>query len=77
MIFRIRAVSDLLEPCEIKVSSPVLRGEAGGDTCFLPGGWKRAGIGTSPAAYSTGPPDIPANAVRKVPTCARHLTTLT
>ena len=26
MIFRIRAVSDLLEPCEVKVSSPVLRG---------------------------------------------------
>jgi hypothetical protein len=42
MIFRIRAVSDLLEPCEVKVSSTVLRGEAGGDTCFLPGGWKRA-----------------------------------
>ena len=37
MIFRIRAVSDLLEPCEVKVSSPVLRGEVGGDTCFLPG----------------------------------------
>src|SRR5260370_38056094 len=29
MIFRIRAVSDLLEPCEAKVSSTVLRGGGG------------------------------------------------
>src|SRR5258708_6239437 len=36
--FRIRAVSDLLEPCEAKVSSPVLRGGGGGDTLALPGG---------------------------------------
>jgi hypothetical protein len=38
MIFRIRAVSDLLEPCEVKVSSTVLRGGGGGDTLALPGG---------------------------------------
>src|SRR5258707_581705 len=37
MRFRIRAVSDLLEPCEAKVSSTVLRGGGGGDTLSLPG----------------------------------------
>src|SRR5438552_2358989 len=37
MNFRIRAVSDLLEPCEAKVSSTVLRGAGGGDTLCLPG----------------------------------------
>src|SRR5438270_13366953 len=37
MIFRIRAVSDLLEPCEAKVSNTVLRGGGGGDTLALPG----------------------------------------
>src|ERR1700719_4349422 len=42
MIFRIRAVSDLLEPCEAKVSSTVLRGAAGGDTRGLPGRRKPA-----------------------------------
>ena len=31
-------MSDLLEPCEAKVSSTVLRGTAGGDTRGLPGG---------------------------------------
>ena len=40
MIFRIRAVSDLLEPCEAKVSSTVLRGGGGGDTLSLPGEWR-------------------------------------
>src|SRR5262249_55474536 len=35
--WRTRAVSDLLEPCEVKVSSTVLRGGAGGDTRALPG----------------------------------------
>jgi len=29
---------DLLEPCEAKVSSTVLRGGGGGDTLALPGG---------------------------------------
>src|ERR1700732_921768 len=38
MIFMIRAVSDLLEPCEAKVSRTVLRGAAGGDIRGLPGG---------------------------------------
>ena len=33
---RIRAVSDLLEPYEAKVSSTVLRGGGGGDTAPLP-----------------------------------------
>src|SRR3954470_12148250 len=37
MSFRIRAVSDLLEPCAAKVASTVLRGVAGGDTRGLPG----------------------------------------
>jgi hypothetical protein len=32
-----RVVSDLLEPCEVKVSSTVLRGDGGGDTLVLPG----------------------------------------
>src|SRR5271166_302334 len=39
MIFRIRAVSDLLEPCEAKVSSTVLRGRGDGDILSLPGGF--------------------------------------
>src|SRR5207247_2332508 len=37
MIFWIRAVSDLLEPCAVKVACTVLRGGAGGDTRTLPG----------------------------------------
>src|SRR5271154_3293792 len=37
MIFRIRVVSDLLEPCEAKVSSTVLRGGGGSNTLSLPG----------------------------------------
>src|SRR5438270_14102033 len=37
MSLRIRVVRDLLEPCEVKASSTVLRGEADGDIRFLPG----------------------------------------
>jgi WD40 repeat protein len=37
MSLRIRAVNDLLEPCEAKVSSTVLRGGGGSDTSSLPG----------------------------------------
>jgi hypothetical protein len=35
-------VSDLLEPCEAKVSSTDLRGGGGGDTLALPGGRSNA-----------------------------------
>ena len=56
MSLRIRAVSDLLEPCEAKVSSTVLRGEAGGDSRFLPGSGGRLPLptrkrGATPASY--------------------------
>src|SRR5260370_23807151 len=37
MNFRIRAVNDLLEPCEAKVSRTVLRGGGGSNTSSLPG----------------------------------------
>ena len=36
MIFRIRAVSDLLEPCEAKVSSTVLRGKGMATSSLYP-----------------------------------------
>src|SRR5438067_11494982 len=54
MGFRIRAVSDLLEPCEVKVSSTVLRGAAGGDTRGLPGG----GSNVLPATRPHQPLDL-------------------
>src|SRR5262249_35868889 len=37
MSLRIRVARDLLEPCEAKVSSTVLKGAAGGNTRCLPG----------------------------------------
>src|SRR5260370_41541621 len=52
MFFWIRAVSDLLEPCEAKVSSTVLRGGGGGDTLALPGD---AGNSVALPGQLTGP----------------------